>query len=100
MESVRWLALLILVLFAGYTAYASRTESFWKSFKMVMALKWGRQVVLDLYIGLMLFSFIVYLNENSILLMLAWLIPTLILGNLVPLIYFILYFPTLISHFH
>ncbi|NOK19676.1 hypothetical protein [Corallococcus carmarthensis] len=66
METIRWLALLMLILFAGYTVHASRTESFGKSVKTVLALKWGRQVTIDLYLGLFLFNFFVYLNEGLV----------------------------------
>ena len=99
MESIRWIAFAVFILFVGYTIYASRTESFWKSFKTVMALKWGRQVTIDLYIGLLIFNYFIYLNEGSFLVTLAWLIPTLILGNIVPLIYFVVHFESLIAHF-
>lgn len=99
MQTLRWLALALLILFAGYTVHASRTESFWKSLKTVLALKWGRQVTMDLYLGLLLFHVFVYLNEGSALLVLVWLVPTLILGNLVPLVYFVVNFDSLVSHF-
>lgn len=55
----RWFALALLILFAGYTVHASRTESLWKSLKTVLALRWGRQVTLDLYLGLFLFNSLV-----------------------------------------
>jgi hypothetical protein len=61
MENTRWVALALLLLFAGYTIYASRTESFWKSLKTVLSLMWGRQVTMDLYLGIFLFHFFVYL---------------------------------------
>lgn len=99
MESIRWIALATLILFTGYTVYASRTENFWKSLRIVFGLKWGRQVTADLYIGLFLFSFFLYLNEKSFLMLLLWLIPTLALGNLVTLIYFVINFSALVQHF-
>lgn len=99
MEKIRWIALGGLILFSLYTIYAGRTESFWRSFRSVMALRWGRQVVMDLYIGLLLFNFFIYLNEGSLLVMLAWLVPTLILGNIVPLIYLVMSFHSLLAHF-
>lgn len=99
MEVIRWTALAVLILFAGYTIYAGRTEPFWRSHGKVVSLKWGRQIVMDVYIGLFLFNFIVYLNEGSLLVTLAWLIPSLILGNFVPLIYLILNFNSLLAHF-
>ena len=49
--------------------------------------------------GLLMFNFIVYLNEGSLLIMLAWLVPTMILGNIIPLIYFVVNFHSLVSHF-
>jgi hypothetical protein len=70
-----------------------------KSAKIVFALHWGRQVTIDLYIGLLLSCFFIYLNEASVAVTLLWLIPTLILGNIVPLIYFIINFDSLINHF-
>ncbi|NVJ19973.1 MULTISPECIES: hypothetical protein [Myxococcus] len=99
MERIRWLALALLILFSGYTVHASRTESFWTSLKRVLALRWGRQVTMDLYLGLFLFNFFVYLNEGSVLLALVWLAPTLVLGNIVPLIYFVVNFNSLVGHF-
>lgn len=99
MEIVRWSALIILIFFSVYTIFATVKENFWRSFGAVLELKWGRQVVMDLYIGLFLFSFFVYLNEGSILIMLAWLVPFALLGNLVTLLYFIINFQSLISQF-
>lgn len=99
MEVIRWIALAALVAFSGYTIYCSATESIWRSAKQVFALRWGRQVVIDLYLGLLMFSFIVYLNAGSVLVMLAWFAPTLILGNIVPLIYLVLHFDGLVRHF-
>ncbi|NBD08944.1 MULTISPECIES: hypothetical protein [Corallococcus] len=56
-------------------------------------------MTLDLYLGLFLFNFVIYLNEGSVLVAAAWLLPTLILGNIVPLIYFVVNFGSLVSHF-
>lgn len=99
MSFIKYSAILILLLFSGYTVYCSRQESFIKSARTVFALRWGRQVTIDLYIGLLLFCFFIYLNEASVLITLLWLIPTLILGNIVPLIYFIFNFDLLVNHF-
>lgn len=99
MEFLRWAALGILLLFSGYTIYVAKTESFWKSLRTVIALKWGKQVVMDLYVGLFLFGFFIYLVEGSLLVTLAWLVPALILGNPVTLLYFVVSFPAIMSHF-
>jgi len=99
MEVIKWMTLATLIVFTGYTIYVTKTENFFKSCKAVFALKWGRQLTIDLYIGLFLFNFFVYLNEGSILVMLCWLVPTLILGNLVTLLYFFLNIESIVSHF-
>jgi hypothetical protein len=99
MQIVRWTALAVLLLFSAYTVFCIRKENFWKSCKAVFALKWGKQITMDLYIGLLLFNFFVYLNEGSIWTMLAWLVPSLALGNLVPLLYFVIHFDSIVAHF-
>ncbi|MFL5320171.1 MAG: hypothetical protein ACJ790_10990 [Myxococcaceae bacterium] len=99
MSALRWVALTAWVAFAGYTLYCARTESFFGSIRKIWALRWGRQMTFDLYAGLLLFGVIVYLNEGSLLLALAWIVPSLALGNLVPLLYFVLRFDLLAAHF-
>ncbi len=96
-EFVRWLALLALVFFCGYTLYCSRTENFRKSCRGVLAYRWGRQVTIDLYLGLFLFVFFIYLREGSLDMALLWLLPTLVLGNIVPLFYFFLFFDSIVQ---
>lgn len=99
MQFVRYGALVLLVVFSVFTIYVSRAESFWKSLRIMWALKWGRQVTMDLYVGLFLFSFFIYMNENSLWVFIAWLLPMLIIGNPVTLLYFILNFESLAAHF-
>ena len=96
---IRYLALAFLLFFTAYTLYCMKKENFWKSLRDVYALKWGKQVILDLYLGLFFFSLIVYLHEGSFLIALLWILPALVLGNLVPLLYLVLYFPQLAQHF-
>lgn len=95
----KYAAVVALILFTSYTIYCSRTENFFKSCKTVFSLKWGRQVVTDLYLGLFLFLFLVYLKEASFTMFLVWAIPTLIFGNIVPLIYFVIYFQDFVRAF-
>lgn len=99
MAMVRGIALVALIAFTGYTIYCIRTENFWKSCRAVFSLKWGRQVMIDLYLGLFLFTFLIYLNEGSLAAAVLWLVPTLILGNIVPLLYFVIYFDSIVRHF-
>lgn len=98
-ELVRWIALLVLVIFSAYTVYCSLTENFWRACKSVWAFKWGRQVTADLFVGLFLFSFFVFQIEESALTAALWLVPTLILGNPVTLLYFVIHFDKILAHF-
>ena len=96
---VRWIAAAVLAAFVAYTAYATATESFWKSCRVIWERRWGRQVVADLYIGLLLFTCVVYWHEQSVVWTLVWLVPTLIFGNITTLVYFVLSFDALVAHF-
>lgn len=66
---------------------------------IILSRKWGQQVIMDLYVGLFLFGFIIYLNEGSVWTALAWVVPAAILGNPVTLLYVILNFESLVAHF-
>lgn len=57
---MKWVFLCLLVAFTGYTIYCSKTENFWKACRGVFAFKWGRQVTIDLYLGLFLFTFFMH----------------------------------------
>ena len=99
MYIIKWTTLLFLILLGLYTVYCSKTESIISSGKKIFQFKWGRQVVADLYIGLFLFSFLIYLNEDSAWIALAWITSSLILGNLVPLLYLFVNFNEIVSRF-
>lgn len=98
-EIVRWVAAVLLGLFSCYTIYCIRRENFWKACRGIFAYRWGRQVTVDLYLGLFLFVFLIYLNENSASVAMIWLVPTLVLGNIIPLLYFVLYFDSIVQRF-
>jgi hypothetical protein len=100
MEIFRWIALLILVLFTGYSIYCNFKESFFKFFKSLWTSHFGRQVTFDLYIGLLLFMFFVYLIEGSVYVTLLWLLPAIPFVNIVTLTYFVINFDKIISHFN
>lgn len=94
MEMLRIFWVILFLSFAGYTLYAIRKENFWSSCRKVFALVWGRQVTLDLYIGLLLFHFFVYIHSGSLTTTGLWLLPSLVLGNIIPLIYVIVNYPS------
>ncbi len=96
---VKYALLLTLILFVCYTIYCSYKENFFKSVKKVWGLHWGRQVTIDLYIGLLIQFFLVYLTEKSLILALMWLVPTLVYGNIIPLTYFVTHFEMIVAPF-
>ncbi len=87
-----WLAL---VLFLAYSVYCSFTENFFRSVRSVATLHWGRQIGADLYFGLFISLFIIYLNDGF-LVAAIWLIPILFYANLVVLLYFAIHFDSIV----
>lgn len=85
--------------FTGYTIYCSLRENLFKSIAKMAELHWGRQVGIDLYLGLCLTLFVVYLNEGSLLVALLWLVPTLAFGNLATLLYFAIHYDSIVAKF-
>ena len=90
-----WIAFL---LFTGYSIYCSSRENIFKSIGRIGQLQWGRQIGIDLYLGLLLFFCIVYLHSGPTVLLL-WLLPTLLFANLATLLYVAIHFESLISRF-
>ena len=88
-----WLA------FLGYSLSISWRENFFKSLSRMQPILWSRQIGLDLYIGLLLPLFLIYLNEGSWLITLLWLLPILVFANLATLVYLALNYDALIAHF-
>ena len=82
--------------FLGYSIYCSSQENFFRSVKSIASLYWGRQVGIDLYLGLCIGLFIIFLNDG-LLVALIWLVPVLIYANLVFLLYFALHFDDIVT---
>jgi hypothetical protein len=99
MELFKWFLIVVLVLFTAYTVYCNLKESFFKSFKEIWKLHFGRQAVVDLYIGLLLFGFFVYLIEGSWVTTLLWMLPALPFVNIVALIYVVVNFEKIVLIF-
>ena len=95
-KTLTWLLLLS---FLFYSLRISLRENFFTSLKRMSPILWSRQVGLDLYIGLLLPLFIIYLNEGSILYMLMWLLPIFVFANLATLLYVALNYDSIIAHF-
>lgn len=90
---------IVLIAFLIYSLRISHKENFFKSLGRMQPILWSRQIGLDLYIGLMLPLFIIYLNEGSLMIMLFWLVPVFIFANLATLLYVALNYDSIIGHF-
>lgn len=95
-KAVVWLAFL---LFTGYSIYCSSKENIFRTIKSMARLHWGRQIGIDLYLGLLLALSVIYLHEGSIVVLLAWLVLVLLFGNLATLLYVAIHFEALIARF-
>jgi hypothetical protein len=91
-----WTAFL---LFLAYTIYCSSRENLVVSVRGIAQLHWGRQIGADLYLGLCLSLFVVYLNEGSVAVALLWALPALVFVNLAMLLYFAIHFDSIVARF-
>ena len=94
----KYIVWIIFLSFFAYSIYASTKENFFKSLNRIIKMFWGRQIGIDLYIGLPLPLLIIYLH-GGVLVFLVWLIPVLIYANLATLLYLALNYDSLVSHF-
>jgi hypothetical protein len=95
-KAIVWTALLV---FTGYSIYCSTRESIFRSIVSITRLHWGRQIGIDLYLGLLLSLSIIYLHEGPVTALL-WVIPVLLFGNLATLWYVALNFESLVARFN
>jgi hypothetical protein len=96
---IKILIWLIWLSFIGYSYYCSTRENLIKTMKKMNQLHWGRQIGIDLYLGVGLSLLIIYLHQGSVWIMLLWLIPCLIYANLVTLLYFAVFFDSFVAKF-
>lgn len=92
-KAIVWL---VLVSFLAYSVYCSFQENFFRSVRSIASLYWGRQISADLYVGLLVGLFIIFLHEGP-LVALLWLVPTLIYANLAMLLYLAIHFDGIVS---
>lgn len=90
---------LLLLGFLVFSIHCSSQENFFKTLKKIFPLYWGRQIGIDLYLGLVITMALIYLNEGSILVLALWVVPIIIFANLATLLYIALNFDSLMSHF-
>lgn len=90
---------LVWATFLGFTAYSihcSRRENLFATIRHIARLHWGRQVGIDLYLGLFLFLGLVYAH-SGLAGLLFWALPTLLFGNLATLLYVAIHFDSLLA---
>ncbi len=92
-----WLTLLG---FLAYSLYASSQENIVKIMRTMKASFWGRQIGIDLYLGLLIILSLIYLNEGSIWIVLLWILPILIFANLATLLYLAIHFDQILARFY
>ncbi len=85
--------------FLGFSLYCTSQENFFKTLGKMTQMHWGRQVGIDLYIGLLVPLFLIYLVEGSLLTVALWFIPIFIFANLATFLYLALNFVTIVAHF-
>jgi len=88
-----WIALLA---FLAYSVYCNFRENFFRTLKTMVGLYWGRQIGTDLYLGLALALFIIFLNDG-VWIALLWLVPVLIYANLAVLLYVAIHFDSIVA---
>ncbi len=85
--------------FLGYSIYCGANENFFRTLGRLYPMLWARQIGIDLYIGLLISGFIIYLNEGSLLILALWIFPLILFANLATLLYFAMNYDSIISHF-
>ena len=78
--------------FLLYTVYCSIRENFFSSLGKLMKLHWGRQVGLDLYVGLLLHATLLYAMGVTGWMFFFWAAGFLVFGNTTTLLYLALHF--------
>lgn len=93
-KALIWVAFLS---FLAYSVYCSRRENIFRSIASIGELHWGRQIGIDLYIGLSIFLSFVYVHEGSLLAVALWLVPVVLFANLAVLLYLAIHFESILA---
>lgn len=87
------------VIFTVYSLYCSSKENLFKTVGVMSRLHWGRQIGIDLYIGLSVTAFLIYLHAGSPAIALVWIVPLYLFGNLATLLYFAINYDSIMTKF-
>ena len=94
----KYILWLVFIFFFLYSIYSGTKENFFKTLSIMTKLYWGRQIGLDLYIGVG-FSLAIIGIHGGMTILLIWLLPILFYANLATLVYFALNYDSLVSYF-
>ena len=61
----KYLFWVLFIVFTLYTYHCSTKESLFKTIKVMRNLYWGKQIGIDLYIGLIIFLGLIFLHQPS-----------------------------------
>ncbi len=95
-KAIAWI---IFIWFLLYSIYCSTKENIFKTIKTIFPLHWARQIGIDLYLGLAMTTFLIYLNEGSLLILALWFIPIVLFANLASLLYVAMNYDSIVSNF-
>ena len=96
-KALTWLTLLA---FLAYSLYSSSQENIAHIIRDMKACYWGRQIGIDLYLGVAIVLSLIYLNEGSVVVLLVWLVPVIIFANLATLLYLAIHFDQIVARFY
>ena len=95
----KYLAWAAFIAFLAYSIYCSSRENIFRSVASMAKFHWGRQIGIDLYLGLAIFLFLIYLHQGSLLVVLLWLLPVLAFANLATLLYLAIHYDSIVAKF-
>jgi hypothetical protein len=99
MDLTHYSLIATLALFTIYTVWCAWHEKFIPSIRDILGRAWGRQVVFDLYLGLLIFAGFIFMTEPSFLLALLWTGGLLVFGNIASLLYLVVNFEQIFIYF-
>jgi len=86
----------VLAVFLLYSFHCHRKENFFKTMSITGKYYWTKQIGIDLYIGVGLVAYLIFLNDGPVVLAL-WAVPLLIYANLATLLYLAMNYDSIMS---
>lgn len=93
-KPVIWIAF---VGFLAYSAEATRRDNLFGMIRVMMARPWGRQIGIDLYLGLFMFAGMIWLVTGSLAALAIWLAALCVFGNMASLLWLIINYDLIVA---